>query len=82
MIPGINDSAGGIATLSAWIYARLGPAVPLHFSAFHADWKKRESAATPAVTWTRARVIARAAGLRDVDTGNLHDAPGDATPRH
>lgn len=50
LILGIDDADGGIAALRAWIYARQRPAVSLHFSAFHPDWKMRDSAARPPVT--------------------------------
>jgi pyruvate formate lyase activating enzyme len=57
----------------------LGPDVPLHFSAFHPDFKMMDIPATPPATLTRARRIALDAGLRYVYTGNVHDAEGDTT---
>jgi pyruvate formate lyase activating enzyme len=73
LIPGLNDSDGEIAAASRWILAELGPDVPLHFTAFHPDWKLRDRPATPPATLARARRIARDAGLRHVYVGNVHD---------
>src|SRR5690606_27338961 len=55
------------------------PDVPLHFSAFHPDYKMTDIPPTPVATLRRARAIARRAGLRYVYTGNVHDREGDAT---
>ena len=57
----------------------LGADVPLHFTAFHPDYKLTDIAHTPAATLTRARNIALAEGLRYVYTGNVHDAEGGST---
>ena len=79
LIPGYNDSEAEIQALSAWIAQELGPAVPLHFSAFHPDWKMADVPPTPAATLSRARAIARQAGLLYVYTGNVHDPDGGST---
>jgi pyruvate formate lyase activating enzyme len=79
LIPGENDSDPEIDALTKWIADRLGPDVPLHFSAFHPDWKMREIPPTPPATLTRARRLALANGLRFVYTGNVHDPEGDST---
>ncbi|OJX70890.1 AmmeMemoRadiSam system radical SAM enzyme [Magnetospirillum sp. 64-120] len=79
LIPGQNDSDAELAEMTAWIFRELGPDVPLHFSAFHPDWKMRDIANTPAATLTRARRIARDAGLSFVYTGNVHDEVGGST---
>ncbi len=65
--------------MTAWIAAELGPEVPLHFSAFHPDFKIRDRPPTPPATLTRARRIALGEGLRYVYTGNVHDREGDTT---
>src|SRR5512140_1948802 len=57
----------------------LCPEVPLHFSAFHPDYRMRDVPATPPAKLTRARDIARSKGLRYVYTGNVHDRDGDTT---
>jgi pyruvate formate lyase activating enzyme len=79
LIPGQNDSTEEVAALSEWIARELGPEVPLHFSAFHPDYKMTDVPRTPASTLTRAREIALAAGLHYVYTGNVHDLPGGTT---
>ncbi|OGS91137.1 MAG: AmmeMemoRadiSam system radical SAM enzyme [Gallionellales bacterium GWA2_60_18] len=79
LIPGLNDSADEIGRMSAWIAQELGVDVPLHFSAFHPDYKMTGIPATPPETLRQARDIARAAGLRYVYTGNVHDREGDTT---
>lgn len=79
LIPGKNDSDGEITALSQWIAKELGPDVPLHFSAFHPDYKMLDIPATPAATLKRARDIALRAGLHYVYTGNVHNIEGDTT---
>jgi pyruvate formate lyase activating enzyme len=79
LIPGLNDSEAEIDELCAWFAERLGPDVPLHFTAFHPDFRMRDVAATPAATLSRARRQAMRAGLRYVYTGNVHDPGGQST---
>jgi pyruvate formate lyase activating enzyme len=79
LIPGHNDSDEEIDAECAWIAAHLGVDVPLHFTAFHPDYKMREVPPTPPGTLTRARRIALRNGLRFVYTGNVHDADGGRT---
>jgi pyruvate formate lyase activating enzyme len=79
LFPGKNDSDAELEAESKWIFENLGPDVPLHFTAFHPDWKMTDVAATPPATLTRARAIALRAGLRYVYTGNVHDASGGTT---
>jgi pyruvate formate lyase activating enzyme len=79
LIPGHNDSDAELTALADWVARELGPDVPLHFSAFHPDYKLQDVAATPASTLARARRIAHAAGLRHVYTGNIHDLEGGTT---
>jgi len=79
LIPGKNDSDDELQQMSQWIVRELGPDVPLHFTAFHPDWKMRDIPATPAQTLTRACTIARGEGLRHVYTGNVHDTEGGTT---
>jgi len=82
LIPGQNDSDEELDALSAWVADRLGPDVPLHFSAFHPDYRMRDVPATPPETLRRAREIARAHGLRHVYTGNVHDPESQSTGCH
>jgi pyruvate formate lyase activating enzyme len=79
LIPGHNDSDAEIRNLSAWVAKELGPDVPLHFTAFHPDWKMQDVPPTPPATLTRARRIALDAGLHYVYTGNVHDPEGGTT---
>ena len=79
LIPGHNDSDHELQQLSRWCFEHLGPEVPLHFSAFHPDFKLQDIPATPPATLTRARQIARDAGLQFVYTGNVHDPAGATT---
>ena len=65
--------------MCAWIARELGRDVPLHFTAFHPDYKMTDLPRTPAATLTRARAIAQRAGLRYVYTGNVHDREGGTT---
>jgi pyruvate formate lyase activating enzyme len=79
LIPGHNDSDEELEAETAWIATELGDDVPLHFSAFHPDYKMMHVPATPAATLTRARRIALGNGLRYVYTGNVHDTEGGTT---
>ena len=79
LIPGKNDSAEEARAMSRWIYRELGPDVPLHFTAFHPDFKMTDLPPTPAATLTRARRIAIDEGLHYVYTGNVHDREGGTT---
>jgi pyruvate formate lyase activating enzyme len=79
LIPGHNDSDAEISAECAWIAAQLGVDVPLHFTAFHPDFKMMDVPPTPPATLRRARRIALDAGLRYVYTGNVHDPAGQST---
>ena len=82
LIPGENDSDDEINALAAWFASELGPDVPLHFTAFHPDWRMLDHPPTPPATLTRARTIAMGHGLRYVYTGNVHDGAGGSTYCH
>jgi pyruvate formate lyase activating enzyme len=79
LIPGHNDSDRELTELSEWVSSALGDEVPVHFSAFHPDYKMTDIPRTPPETLTRARRIAMKAGLKFVYTGNVHDREGDTT---
>ncbi|MGH8615208.1 MAG: AmmeMemoRadiSam system radical SAM enzyme, partial [Gammaproteobacteria bacterium] len=64
LIPGENDSESELDQMTRWVVTELGPQVPMHFTAFHPDWKMRDKPRTPASTLTRAREIALANGVR------------------
>jgi pyruvate formate lyase activating enzyme len=82
LIPGLNDSDAELDALTRWVVERLGPDVPLHFSAFHPDFRLRDRPPTPPATLTRARAIARSNGVRYAYTGNVHDPEGQSTRCH
>ena len=82
LIPGENDSDREIDAMSQWLLEHVGPDVPLHFTAFHPDWKMRDKPRTPPATLTRARDLAMANGMRFVYTGNVHDRRGGTTHCH
>jgi pyruvate formate lyase activating enzyme len=79
LIPGRNDSDEELDAMTSWIVERLGPDVPVHFTAFHPDYKMLDVAPTPPATLTRAREIALANGVRHAYTGNVFDANGGST---
>ena len=68
--------------MTAWVVEHLGPDVPMHFTAFHPDWKMRNIPSTPVETLRRARSIARENGVHFAYTGNVHDEDGDSTFCH
>ena len=82
LIPGENDSDDELHRLTSWVLEKLGADVPLHFTAFHPDWKMRDIESTPVATLTRARRIALENGLRYAYTGNVHDSKGSSTWCH
>ncbi|CAG0985601.1 hypothetical protein MTYP_01997 [Methylophilaceae bacterium] len=79
LIPGQNDSDEELTAMCRWIRHELGPDVPLHFSAFHPDYKMPGVPATPPATLIRARDLALREGLQYVYTGNIHNQEGDTT---
>ena len=82
LIPRENDSPEEVEALSRWVMEHLGPDVPLHFTAFHPDWKMLDKPPTPPTTLRQARRIASEIGLRYVFTGNIHDPEGQSTYCH
>jgi pyruvate formate lyase activating enzyme len=79
LIPGLNDSPAELEAMTRWVADHLGPDVPLHFTAFHPDYKMTDLPPTPPATLRRAREIALAQGLHYVYTGNVHDPLGGTT---
>ena len=82
IIPSWNDSEAELEAMTQWVVQELGPDVPLHFSAFHPDYKMMDVPPTPPATLTRARNIAVNNGVRYAYTGNVHDRAGDTTFCH
>ena len=79
MIPDENDGQDETKQLCEWVVENLGDSVPVHFTAFHPDFKMTDKPSTPASTLSRARRIALAAGIRYCYVGNVHDDEGQAT---
>ncbi len=79
LIPDLNDSEEEICAMSEWIAKELGTQVPLHFTAFHPDYKLTDVPPTPPAKLITARRIAISAGLQYVYTGNVHNRTGDTT---
>lgn len=79
LIPGLNDSPGELDSLTRWVAEKLGPDTPVHFSAFHPDYRMYDRGATPPETLRLARRIGMDNGLRYVYTGNVHDPEGGST---
>ncbi len=79
LIPHWNDSDEELAEMTSWVAENLGPDVPMHFTAFHPDWKLRDVPPTPSSTLSRARSIALENGVRYAYTGNVHDKAGGST---
>nr|VFK26454.1 MAG: pyruvate formate lyase activating enzyme [Candidatus Kentron sp. MB] len=82
LIPGRNDSEQELDAMTHWIVENLGPGVPLHFTAFHPDYRMRDLPPTSVATLRRAREIALANGVRYAYTGNIHDPEGQSTYCH
>jgi pyruvate formate lyase activating enzyme len=82
LIPGENDSDDEIDAMTRWVVEHLGPDVPMHFTAFHPDWKMLDRPPTPPATLRRARQIACENGVRYAYVGNVHDPAADSTSCH
>jgi pyruvate formate lyase activating enzyme len=82
VIPGYNDSEQEIDDMTKWVVKELGPDVPMHFTAFHPDWKMLDVPPTPFGTLTTARSIAMNNGVHYAYTGNVHDEAGESTYCH
>ncbi len=82
LIPDENDSDTELEEMTRWVVEHLGPDVPMHFTAFHPDWKMLDKPPTPGETLSRARRIALKNGVRYAYTGNVHDEAGDSTYCH
>jgi pyruvate formate lyase activating enzyme len=82
IIPGENDSEKELEEMTQWMVDNLGPDVPMHFSAFHPDWKMRNIPPTPPETLRKARQIAIKNGIRYAYIGNVHDPEADSTYCH
>lgn len=82
LIPGENDSPAELEKMCQWLVDNLGANVPIHFSAFHPDWKMRDKPRTPLSTLLMAREIALKNGLHYAYIGNAHHKDADSTYCH
>lgn len=82
LIPGLNDSEKELHDMSSWIVKTLGPNVPIHFTAFHPDYKMNGISPTPPETLQKARTISRDHGIRYCYTGNVRNPDGESTFCH
>ena len=82
VIPGHNDDENEFEAMTQWVMEHLGPDVPMHFTAFHPDYRMMEIPATMAKTLVKARQIALKNGIHYAYTGNIHDYEGGSTYCH
>jgi len=82
IIPGENDSEAELESMTQWVVEHLGPDVPMHFSAFHPDWKMLDKPRTPLASLLMARRIALKNGVRYAYVGNVHNKEADSTYCH
>ena len=82
VIPGENDSPKEIENMCKWVVENLGADVPMHFTAFHPDFKMMDKPPTPPETLTMARQIAKDCGVWYAYTGNVFDVEGQSTYCH
>lgn len=78
-IPGKNDEIEETKEMCNWILENLGDEIPLHFTAFHPDFKMQDIKKTPAETLTKARELAMSMGIKYSYVGNVHDMSGQTT---
>lgn len=82
IIPGENDSEAELQAMTQWVVENLGPDVPMHFTAFHPDWKMTDKPRTPNASLLKARNIALNNGVRYAYVGNVHDKAAESTYCH
>jgi len=82
VIPGENDSEDELEAMTQWVVENLGPDVPMHFTAFHPDWKMLDKQPTPLSSLLQARQIALKNGVRYAYVGNVHDKAAESTYCH
>jgi len=79
IIPGENDSENEMGEFCKWVVKSLRPNVPVHFSAFHPDYKMTAVPSTPASTMKIAYDVGKKAGLEFVYLGNIYAGDRDDT---
>jgi len=79
VIPTHNDKEDEFKEMVGWILENCDENIPLHFTAFHPDFKMRDLPRTPQDTLNIARKIAISMGMKYVYVGNVHDIEGQTT---
>jgi AmmeMemoRadiSam system radical SAM enzyme/AmmeMemoRadiSam system protein B/AmmeMemoRadiSam system protein A len=79
VIPDANDDDQEFQRMLDWILEQLGDDVPLHFTAFHPDFRLQDRPVTPQETLLRAYELARRAGVKHVYVGNVNDVRHQST---
>jgi Pyruvate-formate lyase-activating enzyme len=82
IIPGENDSDAELEAMTQWVVENLGPDVPMHFTAFHPDWKMTDKPHTSVASLLNARSIAGKNGVRYAYVGNVHNKAAESTYCH
>jgi AmmeMemoRadiSam system radical SAM enzyme/AmmeMemoRadiSam system protein B/AmmeMemoRadiSam system protein A len=78
IIPRENDTHDELKAMCDWILEALGDSVPVHFTAFHPDFRMNDRERTPAETLLAAYDIAVRTGLKYPYVGNIQ-APKQQT---
>lgn len=79
VIPQANDDLGEFRAMCDWILKHVGDSVPVHFTAFHPDFRMLDRSNTPPEILIQAREIALQTGLKYVYVGNVNDAARQST---
>jgi AmmeMemoRadiSam system protein B/AmmeMemoRadiSam system protein A len=79
VIPRENDREDEIRAMCGWLLEHCGDEVPVHFTAFHPDFRMTDRPNTPHETLLKAHAIGRAEGLKHVYTGNVNDVEHQST---
>ena len=79
VIPDANDHPDEIRKLCDWVLNAVGDGVPVHFSAFHPDYRMLDRERTPHETLIRSRQIALDTGLKYAYVGNVNDVERQST---
>jgi len=82
VIPDENDDPDEFKRMADWIVNNLGDDVPIHFTAFHPDFKLVHRSPTPPDTLQGAREIALASGIKYVYVGNVDNVDEQSTYCH
>ncbi len=76
VVPGFNDSEEELRDIASFL-SGLSEEIPWHVTAFHSDYKMKETENTSPDTLMRAAEIGKEEGLRYVYAGNLPGQVGD-----